>query len=186
MIPHVIDVIAHPDQLDGAGKRGLVDCWVAVTNAGGAVGFPFPPVDAAEVAPAVDDLASELDPHRCVLFRSRDGEAVQGWVVLRRSTSPLVSHWATVERLQTLPECRGRGMGRDLMTSLEGYARDELGVEQLRLAARGGMGLVSYYEAQGWREVGRWPRALRLAADDVRDEVLMSKPLGTPRGVDAR
>jgi GNAT superfamily N-acetyltransferase len=181
----VIDVLVRPDQLDGPDRRGLVDCWVAVTNAGGAVGFPFPPVGVAEVAPAVDELASELDPDRCVLFRSRSDGAVQGWVVLRRSTSYLVSHWATVERLQTLPQCRGRGIARDLMASLEGYARDELGVEQLRLAARGGLGLEGYYEAQGWREVGRWPRALRLAADDVRDEVLMAKALGTPPVVDA-
>nr|WP_016908685.1 hypothetical protein [Streptomyces xiaopingdaonensis] len=32
----------------GPGAAGeLVACWVAVTNAGGAVGFPFPPVGEA-------------------------------------------------------------------------------------------------------------------------------------------
>lgn len=175
----MIEHLTHPDQLDDAAKRALVDCWVTVTNAGGAVGFPFPPVSVDDVAPAVERLASELDPDHCVLFRAGDSRSVQGWVVVRRGTSPLVSHWATVERLQTLPECRGQGIGRALMSSLEDYARSTMGVEQLRLAARGGMGLEAYYEAQGWREVGRWPRALRLAADDVRDEVLMQKPLGT-------
>jgi GNAT superfamily N-acetyltransferase len=173
----VIDRLTHPDQLDDPAKRALVECWVAVTNAGGAVGFPFPPVSAVDVAPAVDHLASGLDPSRCVLFRAGDRRIVQGWVVLRRDTSPLVAHWATVERLQTNPGCRGQGIGTALMDALERYARTDLGLTQLHLAVRGQMELESYYERLGWREVGRWPRALRLAAGDVRDEVLMQKPL---------
>ncbi|MFF8442407.1 hypothetical protein ACF07U_16215 [Streptomyces californicus] len=40
----------------------LVDCWVEVTNAGGAAGFPFPPVDMAEVALALDRVIDDLDP----------------------------------------------------------------------------------------------------------------------------
>jgi hypothetical protein len=32
-------------------REALVDCWVAVTNTGGAVGFPFPPVNVGDVAP---------------------------------------------------------------------------------------------------------------------------------------
>jgi GNAT superfamily N-acetyltransferase len=173
----VIDRLMHPDQLDDAAKQGLIDCWVAVTNAGGAVGFP--PVSDADVAPSVDRLASGLDPDHCVLFRASDSRAVRGWVLLRRATSPLVSHWAKVERLQAAPDCRGQGIGKALMESLESYARSDLGLEQLHLAVRGGMGLERYYECQGWRQVGRWPRALRLAADDVRDEVLMQKLLLT-------
>lgn len=29
-------------------RQDLIDCWVEVTNAGGAAGFPFPPVTAVE------------------------------------------------------------------------------------------------------------------------------------------
>lgn len=173
----VIDRLVRPGQLDDAAKRALVECWVAVTNAGGAVGFPFPPVSPADVAPAVDRLACDLDPGRCVLFRAGDPRAVQGWVVLRRDTAPLVAHRATVERLQTSPDWRGHGIGAALMDALEHYARTHLDLTQLHLAVRGRMGLETYYERLGWREVGRWPRALRLAADDLRDEVLMCKPL---------
>jgi hypothetical protein len=43
-------------------RQELTACWIAVTNAGGAAGFPFPPVDASHVAPAVDALAARLDP----------------------------------------------------------------------------------------------------------------------------
>lgn len=59
------------------------------------------------------------------------------------------------------------------MRGLRNIARDELGLEQLHLAARGEEGLESFYSRLGWREVGRWPGALRLAPDDTRDEVLM-------------
>jgi hypothetical protein len=48
-----------------------------------------------------------------------------------------------------------------------------MGLEQLHLAARGGMGLERFYARLGWREIGRWPGALRLAPGDDRDEILM-------------
>ncbi len=65
------------------------------------------------------------------------------------------------------------GVGSALMRELRKIARDELGLEQLHLAVRGGEGLEDFYSRLGWREVGRWPGALRLAPDDTRDEVLM-------------
>lgn len=60
------------------------------------------------------------------------------------------------------------------MHRLRHVARDEMGLEQLHLAARGGgTGLEDFYARLGWREVGRWPGKLRLAPDDTRDEILM-------------
>jgi hypothetical protein len=52
-------------------------------------------------------------------------------------------------------------------------AREAMGLEQLHLAARGGMGLEDFYSRLGWQEIGRWPGALRLGPGDDRDEVLM-------------
>jgi hypothetical protein len=48
-----------------------------------------------------------------------------------------------------------------------------MGLEQLHLAVRGGVGLEDFYTPLGWRVTGRWPGKLRLAPDDTRDEVLM-------------
>lgn len=154
-------------------RAELVDCWIAVTNAGGAAGFPFPPVGREEVAPAVDRLLAELDLRRCRLIAARDGRGLLGWLVLRRDTDPLVAHWGSVHHVQSHPACRGEGVGSELMTTARRVARDELGVEQLHLAARAGAGLEPFYERLGWRVVGRWPGALRLAPGDDRDEVLM-------------
>jgi hypothetical protein len=59
------------------------------------------------------------------------------------------------------------------MHRLREVARDEMGLEQLHLAVRGGMGLEDFYSRLGWRVTGRWPGKLRLAPDDTRDEILM-------------
>ncbi|MCX5400673.1 GNAT family N-acetyltransferase [Streptomyces sp. NBC_00102] len=154
-------------------RRQLVSCWIAVTNIGGAAGFPFPPVRDDDVEPAVDDLLGHLDPSRSRLLVARFGEDVAGWVLLRHDPFRLVAHWGSVHHLQTHPDFRGRGVGSALMRELRTVARDELGLEQLRLAARGKEGLEDFYGHLGWREAGRWPGALRLAPDDTRDEVLM-------------
>jgi GNAT superfamily N-acetyltransferase len=150
-----LDIIqlTHPGDADPAVRQELTACWIAVTNAGGAAGFPFPPVNADHVA--------------------RINSALAGWVVLSRDPSPLIAHWGTVNHLQTQPAHRNQGIGSALMHGLRHIARDEMGLEQLHLAARGGTGLEDFYTRLGWREVGRWPGKLRLAPDDTRDEILM-------------
>ena len=154
-------------------RRQLIDCWIAITTSGGAAGFPFPPVRDDDVAPVTDKLLGRLHPHHSRLITARFGDGLAGWVVLNRDPYRLVEHWGTVHHLQTHPEFRGCGVGSALMNELRKIARDELGLEQLHLAARGEEGLESFYSRLGWREVGRWPGALRLAPDDTRDEVLM-------------
>jgi GNAT superfamily N-acetyltransferase len=172
---HGLDIIqlTHPGDADPAARQELTACWIAVTNAGGAAGFPFPPVDASHVAPAVDTLASRLDPQRSRILLARSSGALTGWVVLSRDPNPLIAHWGTVNHLQTQPAYRNQGIGSALMHRLRQVARDEMGLEQLHLAARGGTGLEDFYARLGWRETGRWPGKLRLAHDDTRDEILM-------------
>jgi GNAT superfamily N-acetyltransferase len=172
--------IADPAGLTSALRQQLIDCWIAVSNAGGAAGFPFPPVDSHHVAPVADELIGRLHPDRLrlLLALACHDHALLGWVALARTPGRLVGHWATVQHLQTHPSHRGRGVGSALMRRLHQLARDELGMEQLHLAVRGGMGLERFYTRLGWREIGRWPGALRMAPGDDRDEVLMVlKPL---------
>jgi len=96
-----------------------------------------------------------------------------GWLHLTRGPEPLVAHWGTVSRVQTHPRFRGRGIGTRLMREVRAVARDEMGLEQLRLCARGGAGLEGFYGRLGWTEAGRWPGALRFGPGNDRDEVLM-------------
>jgi len=154
-------------------RRQLIGCWIAVTNSGGAAGFPFPPVQDNDVAPVADKLLGRLHPQHSRLITARFDDVLAGWVVLNHDPYRLIRHWGTVNHLQTHPEFRGRGVGSALMGELRKIARNDVGLEQLHLAARGEEGLEDFYSRLGWREVGRWPGALRLAPDDTRDEVLM-------------
>lgn len=88
---------------------------------------------------------------------------------LQPGRGPVVAHRATVIRLMVLPDLQGRGLGGRLLAAAVDRAA-ELGLAQLILSARGGTGLPAWYAARGWTEVGRFPGALRLAPDDVRDE----------------
>lgn len=96
-----------------------------------------------------------------------------GWVALTSDPNPLIAHWGVVNHLQAHPAVRHQGVGSVLMQRLRQVARDELGLEQLHLAVRGGMGLEAFYAQLGWTVTGRWPGKLRLAPGDTRDEILM-------------
>jgi len=89
----------HPDEFTADLARELVSCWIAVTNAGGAAGFPFPPVDATDVAPVARQIIADLHPRRSRLLLAFLGEALAGWVSLRRDPNPLTAHWGTVSHL---------------------------------------------------------------------------------------
>lgn len=156
---------------DGVGK-GVEQCWFDVSNAGGAVGFPSLPVSNAEVSEATRRLAQDVARGSALVFVAESDSEVVGWVSLRLNSADVARHWATVERLQSRPERRGRGIGNQLMQVLHQHARS-IGLEHLRLVLRGGEGLEGFYTQLGWKEVGRHPGALRISDGDDRDEVSM-------------
>ncbi len=164
------------DEVDESSRAQLVRCWRDVSNAGGAVGFPRPPVSEGEVSVAVDALLARLRPgleELLVVADEADPDVVVGWLVLVGNESALTRHWARVLRVQSAPAARGRGVGRTLMAEVARRAREDRGLAQLHLELRSGMGLEAFYSALGWRVVGTWPGALRVGGGDVRDEVLM-------------
>ncbi len=168
-----MDQLTSPDQVTPGLRRQLIDCWVLVTNAGGAAGFPFPPVDATHVAPVAGELIAGLTPECSRILIARTGGALSGWVHIQRSQNPLIAHWGTISHLQSLPSSRRQGIGSALMMRARQIARSEMGLKQLRLAVRGGTGLEHFYARLGWTVTGRWPGALRFAPGDERDEILM-------------
>jgi GNAT superfamily N-acetyltransferase len=165
--------IIHPHEITVELRHELIDCWITVTNTGGAAGFPFPPVGIEQVGPVADRLIADLDPQRSRLLLAVVDGILAGWLNLRRDLNPLVAHWGTVNHVQSHTDFRGRSIGTALMNRARDIARDEMNLEQLHLAARGGVGLEDFYSRLGWKEIGRWPGALRLAPDDDRDEILM-------------
>jgi GNAT superfamily N-acetyltransferase len=106
--------LTNPGQVTPGMRQALIDCWAEVANAGGAVGFAFPPVDAGPVGPVADQLIADLDPgYNRVVLAEADG-VLAGWLNLSRHRDPLVPHWGTVKRVQTRLGFRGRGIGAAL------------------------------------------------------------------------
>ena len=169
--------VQRPHEMTPELTAQLITCWKDVTNNGGAVGFPFPPVTTEHVAAVAEQLIADLDPDHSRLLLAISNDTLLGWLSLTRQPVRVVRHWGIIQRVQTHPDHRGKGIGTALMNRIRQIARDEMGLEQLHLAARGGEGLEHYYSRLGWKEIGRWPDALRFEHGD-RDEILMIlKPL---------
>ncbi|MGC1211399.1 MAG: GNAT family N-acetyltransferase [Micromonospora sp.] len=156
----------------------IVDLWVDVTNAGGAVGF-VAPVAAADVRPTAEATFADLTESPDRLLVGYEGDRLVGILIIGDNRFHLKTHWRVLKRVMVHPDTQGRGYGVALMREAERLGR-ELGVEALQVTIRGGLGLDSFYGRLGYREVGRLPRALRLAPDDDRDEVFMWLDLAGP------
>lgn len=134
-----------------------MECWVEVTNNGGAVGF-LPPVTADDIEPIAATMIDGLHPLWARLVVATGPDGLLGWLALVREDHRLVSHWASVKRLQTRPRHRGRGIASALLTRARDVARDELGLEQLHLTARGGRWVGMSYDGivvSGWGAMAR-------------------------------
>jgi ribosomal protein S18 acetylase RimI-like enzyme len=167
-----------PTEVSADLRAQLTACWRDVVNAGGAVGFAEEaPVSDDLLAPVVERMVAGLDGRRSrLLVATRGGELV-GWLMLTGNADPVTAHWGRVTRLQTAPAARGEGIARALMTELHRSAREDLGLDSLRLEVRGGWGLEAFYEKFGWQVVGAWPGALQFTQHGRRDEVLMARDL---------
>ncbi|MHA7305686.1 GNAT family N-acetyltransferase [Arthrobacter sp. TMN-49] len=165
-----------PAMVDPVERQQLLECWREVSNAGGAVGFPFPPVSDDQVKVSLDAMVQSLDePANRLLLATINGE-LAGWLFLAGNSNELTAHWARVLRVQTALDFRKRGVGRALMAEVSRAAIEDFTLEQLHLELRSGMGLEDFYRSCGWQEIGRWAAALRLPEGD-QDEVLMALPL---------
>ena len=157
---------------DATLRAQLLDVWVAVTDAGGAVGF-VPPADPVAIGAVLDSALARVRSGSDALGVLRNpSEQVIGMGLLVDRDSPLCKHWRTVLRLMVHPAAQGSGAGLVLLEGLHDIARD-LGLEQLQLTVRDGHGLERFYGKAGYEVVGRHPGAVRVAPGDDRDEIMM-------------
>jgi GNAT superfamily N-acetyltransferase len=164
-------VVEADEALDPGLRADLLDTWIAATDAGGAVGFTAPaPVE--RVAETLDEALGRVAAGVDLLGVLHTGERYAGMGLLIDRGSALQAHWRTVLRVMMHPQHQGNGAGRLLMEGLRGSAVD-LGLEQLQLTIRDGLGLEKFYEPLGYRVVGRHPRAVRVTPDDYRDEIML-------------
>ena len=168
-------VVEPDDALDPGLRADLLDTWIAATDAGGAVGFT-PPAPLELVAETLDEALGRVAAGLDLLGVLHTGERYAGMGLLVDRGSALQAHWRTVLRVMVHPQHQGNGAGRVLMEGLRGSAVD-LGLEQLQLTIRDGLGLEQFYEPLGYRVVGRHPRAVRVAKHDYRDEIMLALDL---------
>lgn len=161
--------------VDGVLASQLVDLWVRVTEAGGAVGF-VAPVTAEDVEPAATTLWSRAAAGLVDLAVAFDEGAPVGMGVLVPDDGVLTSHVATVRRLMCDPSWRGRGVGRVLLAALE-QAAVRRGVERVVVEVRDGTDLPAWYARRGYSEDGVLPDRVRVAGAPVAVRIL-SKPVG--------
>lgn len=165
-------VVIEPDAVSDPGLRAdLLDTWVAATDAGGSVGFTAPaPVQL--VAETLDLALERVAAGKDLLGVLHNAERYVGMGLLVGRDSALNIHWRTVLRVMVHPKYQGGGAGRLLMDRLRQSAV-ELGLQQLQLTIRDGNSLEEFYGKLGYRVVGRHPRAVQVAADDYRDELML-------------
>ncbi|GAA1905948.1 hypothetical protein GCM10009814_39180 [Lapillicoccus jejuensis] len=175
--------VTDPEQVP---REEVLDLWLRVNRAGGAVGsLPDAPRDA--VAAALDaHLAVLADRHGVLgLLRLGDGR-LAGLGFWHRETTRGYTHRLTLWRVMTDPDRRRQGTGRQLVRGLHGLARRWAPRSRLWLLDyRSGLGLGGFYAGLGWVEVGRVPAGILLRDGETRDDVLMARvPDGGPLGGD--
>jgi GNAT superfamily N-acetyltransferase len=176
-----LEFTVDPDLTDKL-QAEIVACWTDVSNAGGAVGF-VPPVAMDDVVPvAAKAFAGVAAGHDRLIVGREMGAApsesgrVAALAFIADGQFRLTEHWRTVKRVMVHPDFQGRGYGVQLMAEVERVAR-VMGLELLTLDCRGGTGNDQFYKKCGYVEYGRLPGALRLGAEDYRDQILMTLPL---------
>jgi GNAT superfamily N-acetyltransferase len=150
-------------------RDALVDMVVDATNAGGAIGY-VAPVD-RETVDANSFQDSSFDGALDQILVGYEGEDVAAALFITDRRFELMNHTRILKSVMVHPKHQGKGYGVELMREAERVARTLDGVELLYLTCRGGLGLEQFYTKCGYAEVGRIPRALRVTADDYRDEV---------------
>lgn len=155
----------------------IVALWVAVTNAGGAVGFAegVTPDEVRTLSePALKRVSEGVDD---LVVAEIDGRIV-GLGFLATNELDIHSHWGTVKRLQRHPDVRESGVGAALLQGLEEAAAAR-GLQRLVLTVRGGTGREGFYAHHGFRLEATLPARIKLDEHDIREEHVMGKAIGS-------
>ncbi|GIG64401.1 GNAT family N-acetyltransferase [Phytomonospora endophytica] len=154
----------------------MTDLWVRVTNAGGSAGF-VAPVTVPQVRPTTVSILARVIDGTDTLVALTEGETIVGWCVLASNDSPPRQGWRTVRHVQVDPDRQGSGLGGRLLAAVDTVARSVLDLEALSLKVRSGTGAEEFYLRHGFVEVGRLPHAVKISADDYRDDIIMWRRL---------
>lgn len=173
--------VTWPSAADEELYAGVHRVVAAVTRLGGAVGWLYEP-DRAEVDAWLDGLLATVRAGRARLAVVRDAGQVEALGYWARFDSAVLTHNATLHKVMTHPEARGRGLARLLVRAVVADARAH-GLETLLLDVRGNNhGAMALYEAEGFEVYGRLPDFIAVGHERF-DRVCYRIELGRPPGV---
>ncbi|MFI5492906.1 GNAT family N-acetyltransferase [Actinoplanes sp. NPDC051859] len=150
-------------------REAIVGLWTDVTNAGGPIGF-VAPVSMADVWPMAQETFAAVEAGVDRLLVGWDDGRLVAVLFLVDNRFALKAHWRVLKRVMVRPGSQGRGYGAALMTEAAAVAR-AMRLAGLQVTVRDGHGLEAFYAKLGYTVTGRVPGALRVAADDDRDEI---------------
>jgi GNAT superfamily N-acetyltransferase len=160
-------------------RAQIIELWVDVTNAGGAVGF-VAPVSQDKVRPVAEATLGGVVAGLDRLLVGVDGDRLVALLFITDNRFVLKAHWRVLKRVMIAPGSQGRGYGSALMHEAAKVGT-RLGLAALQVTVRDGHGLDRFYRGLGYREVGRLPGAIRVGPGDDRDELLMWLQLPQPQ-----
>ncbi|MDE9366577.1 GNAT family N-acetyltransferase [Luteipulveratus sp. YIM 133132] len=189
------DTVVGPVEPGSAAYDEVLDLWVRVNEAGGAVGFEKD-APRSDVAAALDAHLADCRSGRAELVRIAAPTLASwsepdaygpllGFGFVTLPDDPKLAHRTTLLRVMVDPDLQGRNLGRLLIATLHARARSH-GRAIAEIAYRGGTGLGDFYAGVGYVETGRLPGGLQFSFG-TRDDVSMARRLdGRPLGGGAR
>jgi GNAT superfamily N-acetyltransferase len=151
--PVVIDHLS-PGAFDGAVEE-LADLLVDAVAGGASVGF-LDPLDRREATQWWRDQACAVDAGQLVVWVVRGPAGVDGTVGLALRPMPNALHRGEIVKLMVHRRARGRGLGRQLLTTAEREA-GRAGLSVLVLDTETGSTAERLYIADGWTRYGVVP-----------------------------
>jgi ribosomal protein S18 acetylase RimI-like enzyme len=150
----------------------------AVTELGGAIGWPSPPrrAETDQWLSGVMASIAASDAEMCTVWQDGRLVAMGLW---RREEAVYFRHLAWLAKIMVHPGARGGRLGQLVTRALIASATDA-GIEMLQLGVRGNNHLaIQLYEEVGFVEWGRLPNAIEVGDerfDDVRMYLRLNQP----------
>lgn len=157
-------------------RTSIAKLWREVSLSGGAVGFnPDSSPETIERFAAAELEAVTSGQDHLVIHQHHD--AVVAMAILKSNSLEIMSHWIELKRFMVHPSRQRTGFGRQFSEAIAVLARDQLGLEQLFLTARSGLGTEAFWTKCGYQHVATLAKRVKLGAGDYRDVYCMTRDL---------
>lgn len=120
-------------------------------------------------------LQKSHEGHESVMFFAKDGDKLIGMIGAFWEEKQKTQHLGNIFGVYVNPKYRGKGVGKQLMTTILNYLYDMPQIEKIKLGVMTNqIPALKMYEKFGFKYVGKLQRELKVG-DEYYDEYLMEK-----------